>query len=57
VEHHLDFRLPRARGRMHRRPGDRLHAVQRPRLCDGGARGRAAGGRVRAAAVVLLQRA
>ena len=56
LEHHLHLRLSHPRGRQHRGPGDRLHAGERHRLRDGGAGGRARGGRVRPAALVLLQR-
>ena len=33
----LAFRLPHARGRLHRRPGDRLHVRERDRVHRGGA--------------------
>ena len=37
LEHHLDLRLPHARGGLHRRAGGGLHAGQRHRLRAGGA--------------------
>ena len=35
VEHDLDQRLPHARGRLHRRPGGRVHARRRDRVRTG----------------------
>ena len=52
----LDLRLPHPRGRLDRRRGAGVHARQRVRLRRAGDAGRPAGRRVRAAAVVLLQR-
>ena len=57
VEHHFDLRLPHARGRIDRRAGGGLHPRQRHRLRAGGDRSRARRRQVRAAALVLLQRA
>ena len=57
VEHHLDFRLSHARGGLHRRAGSGVHARQRHDLRAGRDRCRSRRGQVRAAAVVLLQRA
>ena len=57
VEHDLDQRLPHPRGRLRRRAGDRVHARRRHRLRRGGDRRGPRGRRLRAAAVVLLQRA
>ena len=48
LEHHLDLRLPHARGRQHGGAGGGLHAGQRHRLRAGRARRRARRGRVRA---------
>ena len=55
VEHHLDQRLPHARGRGDGRPGGRVHAGERHRVRPSGARRGARGGRVRPAPVVLLR--
>ena len=57
LQHDLDLGLPHPRGRLERRAGARLHARQRHRLRRGGAGGRPLGRRLRAAPVVLLQRA
>ena len=57
VEHDLDLRVPHPRGGLDRRPGARVHARERDRLCAGRCRRRALAGRVRRAALVLLQRA
>ena len=57
VEHHLHLRLPHARGGIDRGAGGRVHAGQRHDLRAGGDRRRAGRRQVRAAAVVLLQRA
>ena len=56
LEHDLDLRLSHPRSRFDRRAGSGLHAGERHRLCGSRARGRAAGGRFRRAALVLLQR-
>ena len=53
----LDLRLPHPRGRLDRGAGAGLHAGGRVRLRRGGDRAGPGRGRVRAAAVVLLQRA
>ena len=53
----LDLRLPHPRGGLDRRAGARVHAQGRVHLRRVGARAGARRGRVRAAAVVLLQRA
>src|SRR5256714_766836 len=57
LEHHLDLRVPRPRGRLYRGAGGGVHPRQRHRVRRGGPPGRPRGGRLRAAAVVLLQRA
>ena len=57
LEHDLDLRLPHPRGGLDRGPGARVHARERDRLLPGGRRRRALAGRVRRAALVLLQRA
>ena len=57
LEHHLHLGLPHPRGRIDGRAGDRVHAGQRDRLRRGGDRGRHGRGRVRAPALVLLERA
>ena len=57
LEHHLHFGLPHPRGRIDGRAGDRVHAGQRDRLRRGGDRGGHGRGRVRAPALVLLERA
>ena len=57
VEHDFHLRLPHARGGMHRGAGSRVHPGQRHDLRAGGDRRRARRGQVRAAPVVLLQRA
>ena len=57
VEHDLDQRLPHPRGRLDGRSGGRLHAGERDRLRRGVRRCRPRRQRVRAAPVVLLQRA
>ena len=56
LEHDLDLRVPHPRGRLDGRAGDRLHAVERDRLRRGGPRARPRDRRLRAAAVLLLQR-
>ena len=56
LEHDLDLGLPHPRGRLDGRPGAGLHARQRHRLRAGGGGRGPRGGRLRAAAVVLLQR-
>ena len=56
LEHDLDLGLSPAGGRLHRRPGGGLHARQRCRLRDSRAGGGTQSRRVRAAALVLLQR-
>ena len=53
----LDLRLPHPRGRLDRAAGARVHARRRLRLRAGGDRPWSRRGRLRAAAVVLLQRA
>ena len=53
----LDLRLPHPRGRLERRAGARLHALQRLRARGGLPRARARRRLVRAAALLLLQRA
>ncbi len=53
----LDLRLPHPRGRLDRAAGARVHARGRLRLRAGGDRPRARRGRLRAAPLVLLQRA
>ena len=57
VEHHLHLRLPHARGRIDRRAGGRLHPRQRHGLRSGRGRRRPRDRSLRAAPVVLLQRA
>ena len=57
VEHYFHFRLSHARGGMHGGAGSRVHAGQRHHLRAGGDRRGTRRGQVRAAAVVLLQRA
>ena len=52
----LDLRLPHPRGRLDGGRGAGVHARQRVRVRRAGAAGRPPGRRVRAAAVVLLQR-
>ena len=56
VEHDLDLRLPHAREGLLGGAGGGLHARQRDRLRAGRDRRRPPGGRVRAAARLLLQR-
>ena len=56
LEHDLDQRLPHPRGRLDGGAGARVHARQRDRLLRSRRRGRALAGRVRRAALVLLQR-
>ncbi len=53
----LDLGLPHPRGRLDGRPGARLHPGRRLRLRGGGHRARPRRGRLRAAALLLLQRA
>ena len=53
----LDLRLPHPRGRLDRRAGARVHARRRVHLRRVGDRARARRRRLRAAALVLLQRA
>ena len=53
----LDLRLPHPRGRLDGRAGARVHAHGRLHLRGMGARARPRGGRLRAAALLLLQRA
>ena len=55
VEHDLDQRLPHPRSRLDRAAGTGVHARGRPHLRRGRDQGRAGRGRVRAAALVLLQ--
>ena len=55
LEHDLDQRLPHPRGRLDRGPGAGVHDRRRDGLCRSRARARAAGRRLRAAPVVLLQ--
>ena len=57
LEHDLDLRLPHPRGRLDGGAGARVHGRERDRLLRGGGRGGPLAGRVRRAAVVLLQRA
>ena len=57
LEHDLDLRLPHPRGGLDGGPGARLHARERDRLLRGGRRRRPLAGRVRRAALLLLQRA
>ena len=57
LEHDLDLRLPHPRSRIDGRAGDRVHDRERHRVRAGRDRRGAAGRRVRAAAVVLLERA
>ena len=57
VEHHLDQRLPHPRGRLDRRAGTGLHPGRWHGIRALGHRPRHGRGRVRAAPVVLLQRA
>ena len=56
LEHDLDLGLPHPRGRVDGRAGAGLHPRQRHRLRPGGGRRGARGRRVRAQALVLLQR-
>ena len=56
LDHDLHFRLSHTRGRFHRRARSGVHAGRRHCLRRGGDGGRTGGGRVRAAAVVFLQR-
>ena len=56
VELHLHQRLPHPRGRLHGGPGAGLHPARRHRVRRGGHRARPGRGRLRAPAVVLLQR-
>ena len=56
LEHDLDLRLPHARGGATRRPGARLHAGRRDRLCRGGRRARPRRRRVRRPPELLLRR-
>ena len=53
----LDLRLPHPRGRLDRGPGARVHARGRIRLRGGGDRARPRRRRLRAAPLLLLQRA
>ncbi len=57
LEHDLDLRLPHPGGRLDGGAGARVHARARDRLLRRGRRGRALAGRLRRAALVLLQRA
>ena len=57
LEHDLDLRLPHPRGGLDRGAGARVHGRERDRLLRGGRRGGPLAGRVRRAAVLLLQRA
>ena len=57
LEHDLDLRLPHPRGGLDRGAGARLHARERDRLRAGGGRRGPVAGRVRRAALLLLQRA
>ena len=57
LEHDLDLRLPHPRGRLDGGAGARVHARERDRLLQGRGRRGALAGRVRRAALVLLQRA
>src|SRR3989442_869593 len=50
-------RLSHPRSRLDGRAGAGLHAVRRAHLCGGGGQGRSRRGRLRAAALILLQRA
>ena len=56
LEHDLDLGLPHPRGRLDRRPGDRVHARERPRVLPRGRRGGALARRLRRAPLLLLQR-
>ncbi len=57
VEHDLDLRLPHPRGGIDGRPGSRVHARERDRIREARGRPRARGRPIRAAPLVLLQRA
>ncbi len=56
VQHDLDLRVPHPRGRCERGAGARVHARERHRVLRGRDRRGPVSGRVRRAAVVLLQR-
>ncbi len=57
LEHDLDLRLPHPRGRLDGGAGARVHDRERDRLLRGRGRRGALAGRVRRAALLLLQRA